>query len=170
MRFILFTIASLLSVAIAALLMYHVFIQPVSVLAYEQKTEIDFYGIQQFADSQICNTVHERYKQYYEQPAISCQKDVDCNVFASKMTCDSPISVNTEGLEKLNILYQSVSFNCFMPTQRKPRKIRCPETPFYNYQSVCLNQQCVAIPEINMGKMKSLIHRMNQKLEPHTNN
>lgn len=162
MRYFISIIFSLLAVAICILLFYRLFDQPMTSEAKAEEPDIVFVDEIYLGDTQTCTQARIDINDYLKKPETSCQIDQDCHFFKHYSMCGNAPVTNTAGYIKLNTLQDIVDKNCIYKVQIIAM---CMLSPFSGYQPVCLNNQCISLPEINDSLLNKQIHDTNRSLQ-----
>jgi hypothetical protein len=162
MRYIVSFLLSLLAVAVCILLFNQLFNQTIAGEPDTEEPDIIFVDKIKFTDNQACKQARIDINNYLKHPETACQVDQDCHFFKHYSMCGNAPVTNTAGNIKLNKLQDIADKNCIYIVHNIPM---CIQTPFYGHQPVCLNNQCISLPEINDSLLNKQIHDTNQSLQ-----
>jgi|GEM_PF-2679433 len=162
MRYFISIIFSLLAVAICILLFNRLFDQPMTSEAKAEEPDIVFVDKIYLGDNQACTQARNDINDYLKKPETSCQVDQDCHFFKHYSMCGNAPVTNTAGNTKLNNLKDIMDKNCIYNLKVIAS---CVQTPFSDYKPVCLNNQCISLPEINNSLLNKQIHDTNRSLQ-----
>ena len=162
MRYIVPFILSLLAVTVCILLFNQLFSQTIARESETKEPAIMFVDEINISDNQACQKARIDINNYLKHPETACQVDQDCHFFKYYSMCGNAPVTNTAGNTKLNNLKDIMDRNCIYNLEIIAS---CAQTPFSGYKPVCLNNQCISLPEINDSLLNKQIHDTNRSLQ-----